>query len=95
MNFFFHNFLTLFLEIQLFPFLPRCIDEVLKTSHEGNEKRADNNVVYMDLGRNKWSPGKADTDSQLVMSVNALAARFEFDLFFLASNYLALLIILS
>ncbi|VDK74434.1 unnamed protein product [Litomosoides sigmodontis] len=56
-----------------------CIDEILKILREGNEKQTDSNVVYMDLGRNKWNPGKADTDSQLVMSVNALAARIFYD----------------
>uniref|UniRef100_A0AAF5RW06 SMP-LTD domain-containing protein n=1 Tax=Wuchereria bancrofti TaxID=6293 RepID=A0AAF5RW06_WUCBA len=57
----------------------KCIDEVLKTLHEGNEKRTNGNVVYMDLGRNKWYPGKVDTSPQLVMSVNALAARIFYD----------------
>lgn len=70
-------------------FLHRCIDEILRISCEGNEKRTDGNVIYMDLGRNKWNPGRADTDSQLVMSVNALAARFEFHS--LALNFLMVL----
>ncbi|VDN43150.1 unnamed protein product [Gongylonema pulchrum] len=33
----------------------------------------------MDLGRNRWTPGKADADSQLVMSANVLAARIFYD----------------
>ncbi|VDN82546.1 unnamed protein product [Brugia pahangi] len=57
----------------------KCIDEVLKTLHGENKKQTDGNVVYMDLGRNKWYPGKADTSPQLVMSVNALAARIFYD----------------
>ncbi|EFO23264.2 hypothetical protein LOAG_05221 [Loa loa] len=57
----------------------KCIDEIFKISREDNEKRTDGNVIYMDLGRNKWSPGKADSGSQLVMSVNALTARIFYD----------------
>uniref|UniRef100_A0A158Q6T7 SMP-LTD domain-containing protein n=1 Tax=Elaeophora elaphi TaxID=1147741 RepID=A0A158Q6T7_9BILA len=57
----------------------KCIDEILKIPHEGDENRTDGNVIYMDLGRNKWNPGRADTSSQLVMSVNALAARIFYD----------------
>uniref|UniRef100_A0A915PNS3 SMP-LTD domain-containing protein n=1 Tax=Setaria digitata TaxID=48799 RepID=A0A915PNS3_9BILA len=59
--------------------LNKCIDELLKIPHKTNEKRTLSDVIYMDLGRNKWNPGKADTDSQLVMSVNALAARIFYD----------------
>ncbi|VBB28035.1 unnamed protein product [Acanthocheilonema viteae] len=57
----------------------KCIDEILKISRDESEKRTDGNVIYMDLGRNKWNPGRIDTDSQLVMSVNALAARIFYD----------------
>uniref|UniRef100_A0A8R1TK17 SMP-LTD domain-containing protein n=1 Tax=Onchocerca volvulus TaxID=6282 RepID=A0A8R1TK17_ONCVO len=57
----------------------RCINEILKTSREENKKRTDSNIIYMDLGRNKWTPGKTDSNSQLVMSVNALAARIFYD----------------
>ncbi|KAM3719588.1 Testis-expressed protein [Dirofilaria immitis] len=57
----------------------KCIGEILKTSREENKKRNDGNIIYMDLGRNKWSPGKVDTSSQLVMSVNALVARIFYD----------------
>ncbi|VDM28130.1 unnamed protein product [Toxocara canis] len=36
-------------------------------------------VVFMDLGRNKWRPGTANTDTALVLSANALAARIFYD----------------
>ncbi|CAG9530661.1 unnamed protein product [Cercopithifilaria johnstoni] len=57
----------------------KCINEILKIPREGNEKRTDGNIIYMDLGRNKWNPGRVDTGSQLVMSVNALVARIFYD----------------
>ncbi|VDM95283.1 unnamed protein product [Thelazia callipaeda] len=57
----------------------KCIKEVIKTSLQKKTKETSGAVKYMDLGRNKWSRGKADTDSELVMSANALAARIFYD----------------
>ncbi|VDN52355.1 unnamed protein product [Dracunculus medinensis] len=43
-----------------------------------NAPKQELNVIFMDLGRNKWKAGRCDTDSQLLLSING----FVFSLFF-------------
>uniref|UniRef100_A0A914RNV0 Uncharacterized protein n=1 Tax=Parascaris equorum TaxID=6256 RepID=A0A914RNV0_PAREQ len=36
-------------------------------------------IAFMDLGRNRWKPGDSNTDTALVLSANAVAARIFYD----------------
>lgn len=41
-----------------------------------NAPKQELNVIFMDLGRNKWKAGRCDTDSQLLLSINGFASRY-------------------
>ncbi|MFH4984513.1 hypothetical protein AB6A40_011222 [Gnathostoma spinigerum] len=58
----------------------RHMTEELQWSETVKSASSDQNgIVFMDLGRNKWKPGKSDTESDLVASANAIASRIFFD----------------
>uniref|UniRef100_F1KTN2 Testis-expressed sequence 2 protein n=2 Tax=Ascaris TaxID=6251 RepID=F1KTN2_ASCSU len=52
--------------------------EVLRNASNKSSSE-ESGIVFMDLGRNKWKPGDSNTDTALVLSANAVAARIFYD----------------